>query len=47
MNLDKLLQFNIPELDYTATPRDAMLYALGTERNVVMQSNGRVIVAAG
>lgn len=29
MNLDKLLQFSFPEIDYTATPRDAMLYALG------------------
>lgn len=29
MNLDRLLQFSFPEIDYTATPRDAMLYALG------------------
>ncbi|MFC6283528.1 MULTISPECIES: MaoC family dehydratase [Polaromonas] len=29
MNLEKLLQLKFPELEHTATPRDAMLYALG------------------
>jgi len=29
MNLQKLLQFKFSELEYTAAPRDAMLYALG------------------
>ena len=29
MNLDRVLQFKFPELEYTAVPRDAMLYALG------------------
>lgn len=29
MNLEKLLALKFPELEYTATPRDAMLYALG------------------
>lgn len=29
MNLQKLLQLQFPEIEYTATPRDAMLYALG------------------
>jgi len=29
MNLEKLLQYQFPELEYTVTPRDAMLYALG------------------
>ena len=29
MNLEQLLQFKFPDIDYTATPRDAMLYALG------------------
>ena len=29
MNLEKLLELKLPELEYTATPRDAMLYALG------------------
>ena len=29
MNLEKILELKFPELEYTATPRDAMLYALG------------------
>lgn len=29
MNLENLLQVKFPELEYSATPRDAMLYALG------------------
>ena len=29
MNLRKLLQHSFPEIECTATPRDAMLYALG------------------
>lgn len=29
MNLEQLLLFKFPELEYTVTPRDAMLYALG------------------
>lgn len=29
MNLEKILGLKFPELEYTATPRDAMLYALG------------------
>lgn len=29
MNLEKLLEFRFPQLEFTATPRDAMLYALG------------------
>lgn len=29
MNLQKLFELKLPELDYTATPRDVMLYALG------------------
>jgi len=29
MNLEQLLQFKFPDIEYTATPRDAMLYALG------------------
>ena len=29
MNLEQLLQLKFPDIEYTATPRDAMLYALG------------------
>src|SRR5690349_9502288 len=29
MNLEKMLAYKIPSLEYTATPRDAILYALG------------------
>ena len=29
MNLQKILDLKFPELEYTATPRDAMLYSLG------------------
>ena len=29
MNLEQLLQLKIPDIEYLATPRDAMLYALG------------------
>ncbi|MES2282239.1 MAG: MaoC/PaaZ C-terminal domain-containing protein [Pseudomonadota bacterium] len=29
MNLEQLLQFKFPDIEYTTTPRDAMLYALG------------------
>lgn len=30
MNLQKLFELKLPELDYAATPRDVMLYALAS-----------------
>ena len=38
---EKLLNLAIPTIEQTYAPKDAMLYALGVEHNVVAISNGR------